>query len=324
MPEKKLIIKEKNISKARQNLLKNIPKGYFLISLKEYKPIKNFTDPFYGISIEDAYLKALEKIPKELRESAEKVVIRKPMKQSLKIEAKNIENARTAIQSKIENTLNQEHPESVEIIKIELFEKGKKKFGGLFKDRDMFECFIHQKAVVKIEYHTNSTIIAEITDDKETANESLIENAGKGEKFITSTLINQGADINYCDIEGRNSLLHSVSKGYSELALDLIEKGIDVHKKDQYGKNALNISNILQSTKKNDRRLVTILIEKGVEKPKAETNHKTKITNNFCPKCKKNVQTYEESYDYDNGAFRRTIIKCKLCDSDIDDEVEQN
>ena len=120
---------------------------------------------------------------------------------------------------------------------------------GLKIKPDIYSVHLIQQPVICLQYRTYATIIAVISSDIEIANKMLLKYAISGNFELIEILINQGADINIWDVEGRNCLIEAISNGHAKIGILLVDKGIDVHKKDNFGDNALSISDILNRRK---------------------------------------------------------------------------
>ena len=77
---------------------------------------------------------------------------------------------------------------------------------------------------------------------------------------LAKKLIENGANINATQVNGKPLLLLAYAKKNTELALLLIEKGADIHRKDLYASTLL-----LFAFQNKDMALVTALVERGVD-----------------------------------------------------------
>jgi uncharacterized protein len=67
----------------------------------------------------------------------------------------------------------------------------------------------------------------------------LMANAAQGSITEVNTLIEQGADLNAKDENGRTALMYAVEQNRTEAAQTLLAKGADVNAQDKFGMTSL-------------------------------------------------------------------------------------
>lgn len=230
--EKKLKFKAETLSKAMAKLDQEIPSGFFLVDLQKSKQAE-LNKKASADTIREAFDKAKKKIPNDAINIKENVV-REPKKNIIKIIAFDEEKAQEAAMDK--------NVEAVNIVKIDMSEKGSRGFLGIGKKPNTYSIELLYQAIVKIDYTTYAEISAEITDDKADANESFLVYSELGNYQFVKYLINQGVDINTRNNDGATALIVSAFNGHPKVSYLLIDNGINIHIQDRGGFNALMVA----------------------------------------------------------------------------------
>jgi len=245
----KLQITAETLSIAKEKLLEEIPNGFFLISMIETGPRKMSTKAS-SETINEALNQVRKGIPSNISNTKEEIV-REPRKANVEVIAFDSEQAkRRAVRSE----------ESVDIKKVELVKKGSQGLFGFGKKPNEYNVELFYQAIVEIYYEYPAEIIAEITDDRDIANDKYLDFSEKGNVEMVKFLVQQGVDKNVCDSNGANALMLSAFSGKTEISMFLIFSGIDINHKDHRGFNALMLA---CESPKADIELVKTLIDKG-------------------------------------------------------------
>lgn len=233
-------------------MLTEIPSGYFLISLVEIGPRK-LSKKASSDNIYEALNQVKKGIPSNITDIKEEIV-REPRKASVEVIAFDSEQAKGRAVNSSE--------ESVDIKKIDLAKKGSHGLFGFGKKPNIYNVELFYQAIVRIDYEYPAEIIAEITDDKNIANDKYLDYSEKGNLEIVKLLLQQGVDKNACDSNGANALMLSAFSGKSEVSMFLIYSGIEINHKDHGGFNALMLA---CECAKADIELAKTLIDMGAD-----------------------------------------------------------
>ena len=63
--EKKITVKGKSLSEAKKKLIAEIPKGFFLVSMKNFEPTTNTTKASFGYNTDEAIINAKKVLNKK-------------------------------------------------------------------------------------------------------------------------------------------------------------------------------------------------------------------------------------------------------------------
>lgn len=244
--KKTIKMRAETLEQARKKFKKEIPENVFVLkTIDEFGGYQPTYDTGYliGDSVEDLIEDAKARLPDPYFIKGEVVPeIKQGTNQYLQfnIQAENEWSAEYYIKKNWWHLTYKSHEFDEyknTIISVELAKKGFKGVFGLGKIMDTYKVNVFVKPQVMLKYSMWSYIVAEITDDMDILNSTMIKCAKKQRIDEVKSLIEQGADINYCDKNGRNVLFYSCND--YKISKLLIDKGIDYRKADSSEDNIL-------------------------------------------------------------------------------------
>jgi hypothetical protein len=248
--QNKLEITAKTLGEAKDKMFKEIPSGCFLISWKEIKP-SQLTKKASADTVDEAINKAKKEIPVSAMNLKENIIC-PPRKDIVESTAFDVEQAKRLAVN--------EQSEAVNVTRVDLVKKGSSGLMGFGKKPGVYNVELFYQARVEINYETPAKIIAQITDNKQTAAEKYLDYAEKGDCAMVEFLLKQGVDINARNKNGATALIVSAFAGNHKVAIFLIDQGIDINCPDNGGFTALMVAS---ECTKADKEVVKKLIERG-------------------------------------------------------------
>jgi ankyrin repeat protein len=91
-------------------------------------------------------------------------------------------------------------------------------------------------------------------------NRKLIDTAGTRDIELAQGLLEEGADVNARDNDGRTALMEACDAGFLDVVKLLLQKGAEVNAQDRYGWTAL-----MEASYKGHLPVVTLLLEKKAD-----------------------------------------------------------
>lgn len=340
--KKTIKVRAETLEQARNKFKKEIPEDVFILRIISefgtYKPIYD-TGYFMGDTVEEAIKSAKEKLPDPYfikGEVVPELEANTNIKVPILIKAESDWQAKYTAESFIENQFFPNAGFGVAklyytVINNQLTKRGFKGVFGIGKQEDTYKVTFLIKPKITLKYSFWSHIVAEITDDKDILNGTMIKYAKKQWFDEVKRLIEQGADINFCDKDGRNSLFYSYHD--FEISKFFLDKGIDFRKIDKSGDNILTyclrndyhvehkLRDYLEKHKiKEDK---TLLKEIRKAKHQAEEDRKK-----WCPNCQKKVKTTLGNWRTIHGHGDYTVdevdVNCVLCGTKLGSEISQS
>jgi len=227
-----LKIKAETVSAAMEKLYKKIPAGFFLISLEEYEPVA-LARRASADTIEEALKKAKQEISEDVMDIKE-TIVRKPHKDIIELHAFDEEEARGAAMDK--------NAEAVHIVRVGIMEEGSRGFLGFGKKPNVYSIELFYQSIGEVDCMAYAEISAEITDEKDIANEYFLNHSENGNYQLVEHLLQQGVNIHACNTNGATALILSAFNGYSNISNLLIDNGLDINKRDHDGFSSLMVA----------------------------------------------------------------------------------
>ena len=144
-------------------------------------------------------------------------------------------------------------------------------------------CLIAVKIAKKISANNKKRHEQKIFEEKQrkiSCSSQLILVAGNNDKNAVMTLLEQGADINYQDSDGKTPLSNAIINGNADIASLLLEKGADIDV--LYEEKPL----VFCAIENDNKELVELLIEKGAN---IECEHEKEYTPLFYATCNNKI-----------------------------------
>lgn len=252
MNKKTLHARAATLAAAMESIQEQTPPGWFVLSTEETRPLAH-TVRETADSVEEAREQARKRILLQAQNQQEKV-IREPLRKTETVSAFTEDEARSGVSG-----INDE---GIQITKVDMVAKGSRGFLGIGKKPDQYEVELFYPAIVEITYENLAEVTAEITNDRQAANEHFLEYAEKGYLDLVKKFLELGADINAVNHNGASALILAAFNGHVKLCDYLIEQGIDINRTDQGGFTALMVA---CEAAKASADLVKTLVDKGAD-----------------------------------------------------------
>jgi hypothetical protein len=330
--KKTIKVRAETLEKAKKKFKEEIPNNVFILKIiDEFGTYKPNYDTGYSIgdTVEEAIAIAKEKLPDPYFIKGEVVPeleantnIRVPVL----IKANSDWQAKYIAEDYIKNRFFPNAGFGVAehyylVIDNQMTQKGFKGVFGVGKQEDTYTVTFFIKPKVTLKYSMWSYIVAEITDDNDILNGTMIKCAKKQRLDEVKKLIEQGADINYCDKDGRNALFYICHD--FKISKLLIDKGIDFRKNDNNGDNILTYCqrndcvvhyNIGKFLEKNGIKKDEVLFKRMIREALESERREIEANKRWCPKCNIKVDTVDKNQKYyDDGWMEEVDITCSKC-----------
>ena len=337
---KTIKVRAETLEQAKKIFNKKMTENVFLLKIVyESRAYKTDTGYYLGDTVEKAIESAKAKLPDPYFIKGEVVPELKAntnIKVPVLVKAEGEWSAKYRAEDYIKNRFFPDAGFGVAehyyiVIDKQLTKKGFKGVFGIGKQENTYTVTFFIKPRIRLKYSMWSYIVAEITDDVGILNETMIKYANKGWFGKVVDLIEQGADINYCNEDGRNVLFYSCHD--YEISKLIIDKGIDFRKKDNFGDNILTFC--LRKEKFINDNTRKFLINKGVKEDEAlveeirqAERQAEEDKKKWCPNCKKKVKTTLGVFRTISGHGDYTVdeadVNCEICETKIGSEISQS
>ena len=331
---KKIKTTAETLKKAKhlcENEIKN-SNCRFVLNKREQEPQNLKTQYYFGSSFDKAIKKAEREFKhKDLKEIIETETYKNTDKNvSEKIRAFTSEDAvRIAKVRLIDKYFsNIDYGERRFLFTINSVEKSKNGFNGIlgmWKSKNTYDVNIYVNARVRIKYKTWAVVEADVTSDLQEVGECFLQSIKESNHVKTINLIKQGADVNYCDENGRNALYHlmlnlefsSISEDNYKVMRYLLKKGINVNNEDNYGEDILLHYERDIWNGKISKKIVMHLIASGLKSKFNNPFMYTKAVDDeprrWCNKCSRMVDTINMGKSFDDGWREDIDLRCPFC-----------